>query len=85
MFGSTAEWERLAITREQVSEYDLPSSFEGHGVEAEAMPAETMRDTLRSAIARFVDEDAVAVIRNVEAEERADLLRLFEAANDEDG
>lgn len=84
VFGSTAEWERLAITREQVAEYGLPSSFEGHGVEAEAMPAETMRGILRSAIERFVDEDAVAVIRNVEAEERAGLRRLYQAANGED-
>jgi hypothetical protein len=86
-FGSGAEWERIAITPEQVAEYALPSSYGGHGVEAEAMPAETMRGLLRSAIERFVDADAVDVIRAVEEEERLGLRRLrnqFMLANTED-
>jgi hypothetical protein len=75
-FGSGAEWERVALTREQVAQYSLLSSYGGHGVEAEAMPAETMRGLLRSAIELFVDASAVAVIRAVEEEERLGLRRL---------
>jgi hypothetical protein len=76
-FGSVAEWERLAITPEQVAQYGLPSSYGGHGVEAEAMPADTMRGIVRASIERFVDEEAVAVVRTVEEEERAGLRRLM--------
>ena len=85
-FGSRPDWQRIAITEEQVTEYNLPTSYgEGHGVEAEAMPAEMMRGLVQAAIRRFVDADAVAVIRAVEEEERRGLLRLqMRHASDED-
>jgi hypothetical protein len=78
-FGSSAEWQRVAITPEQVDEYGLASSFEGHGVEAEAMAADDMRAIVRAAIEEYVDEAAVAVIRVAEHEEREGLRLLMEA------
>ncbi len=76
-FGSSPNWRRLAVTDEQVEEYDLPSSYEGHGVEAEAMPAEIMRAILQDAIDEYVDEAAVEVIRVAETDEREGLRRLM--------
>jgi hypothetical protein len=78
-FGSDAEWERLAITPEQVEEYALPLSYGGHGVEAEAMPAPIMRGLVRATIDQFVDAAAVEVIRVAEQDERDILRRLIDA------
>ena len=64
---------RIAITRDQIDEYDLPTKprkatdrRELHiteTVEAEAMPAHILRGLLRANIERFLPHDAVEVAR----------------------
>lgn len=76
--GASVEWERIAITADQVAEYNLPASYGGHGVEAEALDPETLRRLLTQAITRYVDEASVEVIRSAERAEREILERIVE-------
>jgi len=80
-FAPNAEihFERLLVTPEQISEWDLPTkpakktthakNFTGGTVEAEAVPARRTRNILRAAIERHLDMREVAVIREAEASE----------------
>ncbi len=76
--GAFVEWRRIAITAAQISEYALPSSYGGHGVEAEAMPADTLRALLTDAIEEYVDEASVEAIRAAEDSEREILREIVE-------
>jgi hypothetical protein len=79
---------RLGITIEQVSTFNLPTKPRkqedrrapevAYTVEAEAMPATTMRAMLRSAIEAMLPPRALEVTRIAEAEERAGLRRIAE-------
>lgn len=75
---------RLGITREQIALMGLPTKpakdrrggFEGDTVEAEAMPAGTMRQIVRDAIEAFVDPHEASVLQAAEASERNTLLQM---------
>ncbi len=76
---------RLAITPEQITEYDLPTKPRKASdkrclhitetVEAEAMPANILRDMLREKIESFLPSHALAVAQVAEASEREHLER----------
>ena len=78
---------RLAVTREQIHLMRLPTKppkdrrggFEGDTVEAEAIPAATMRELLAEAIEGFIDPHQMAVLMEAEASERELLMAM--AAN----
>jgi hypothetical protein len=74
--GVGVEWQRIAVTGEQIEQYGLPTSYGGHGVEAEAMDPDTLRDLLEQEITSYVDEDEIAVIREAERSERAILREI---------
>jgi hypothetical protein len=74
------EFERLAVTEEQIYEYDLPTrptkatdsrakNFTGDSVEVDAIPTSTLRDIVETAILSWIDPAALRITRMVEAEE----------------
>lgn len=79
-------FERLGITREQIEVYDLPTKPRKDGdkrspeveftVEAEAMPARTLRRLLRDRIEELLPARALEVARIAEQSERDGLLRF---------
>jgi hypothetical protein len=79
---------RLAITEEQISVYRLPTKPRKQGdrraphivdtVEAEAMPAHTLRRLLRERIEGFMPEGTLAAAKAAEESERAGLERIAE-------
>jgi hypothetical protein len=80
--------ERVAVDREQVRLFNLPTrptkrdgnrhatSFEGDSVEVDAMPPEILKDIVRFSIEAHMDRDRLRVLREAEASER-DVLRAF--------
>lgn len=72
---------RIAITEEQIREYDLPTKPRKAGerralhitetVEAEAMPARILRDILKKYIESFLPADALQVTKAAEDSERS--------------
>jgi hypothetical protein len=79
---------RLAITPDQIAEYDLPTKPRKEGdrralhveatVEAEAMPAGIMRALLRGEIEALLPPDALAVAKAAEQSEREQIERMAE-------
>lgn len=77
---------RIAINRDQIVEYDLPTKPRKSGdrrslhvaetVEAEAMPADIMRELLREKIESYLPPRALEVARVAEEDERASLLEM---------
>jgi len=82
----TLRFHRIAITREQIAELDLPTKPRKAGerrareveftVEAEAMPAHLMRELLRETVERFLPAGALEVVKVAEESERDGLRRL---------
>jgi hypothetical protein len=79
-------FERPAVTREQVADWNLPSrptkmsdtrakKFVGASVELDAIPARRLRELVRTCIERHVDKEQLAVLRAAEASERETLER----------
>jgi hypothetical protein len=74
------DFRRIAITPEQIEAYDLPTkprkasdrraSHVESTVEAEAMPAHTMRELLREEIEALLPDDALEVAKVAEQSER---------------
>jgi hypothetical protein len=71
-------WQRVAITPEQIEEYRLPASYGGHGVEAEAMDPDLLRGLLTDAIEEYADDEEMAVTLEAERSEREILRELVE-------
>jgi hypothetical protein len=79
------QFHRIAITPEQIAEYDLPTKPRKEGdrralhvketVEAEAMPAGILRQLLRITIEDFLPAGSLAVAKAAEESERAQLRR----------
>lgn len=77
---------RIAITERQIEQYDLPTKPRKTGdkraqhvtstVEAEAMPAKTMRKLLRDSVEAFLPDGALEIARVAEESERAGLRAL---------
>jgi hypothetical protein len=75
------EFRRLAVTRAQIAEYDLPTrptkgtdsratGFSGGSVEVDAIPPSALREIVRDAITRHIDADALRLLREAERSER---------------
>jgi hypothetical protein len=84
--GAEIHFERPALTREQVAEWNLPSrptkmtdsrakKFSGESVELDAIPANKLRNLVRDCIERHVDQEQLAVLRTAEESERETLGR----------
>jgi hypothetical protein len=86
--GFRLEFIRLAITPEQIAEYDLPTKprklserralHVEHTVEAEAMPAGILRRLLRERIESYLPEGSLEVAKAAEESEREHLRRWVE-------
>ena len=86
--------ERVAVTREQVELFKLPTrptkrdgnrhaaNFEGESVEVDAMPPNRLKALVQFAIERHMDNDRLHILRETEASERQQLnaFRLGGAA-----
>jgi len=81
------EFERLAVTPEQIVEYDLPTrptkasdtradKFEGESVEVDAIPASELRLIAQHAITQHIDLRALQLTQLAEDSERDILTRL---------
>ena len=81
------EFERLAVTPEQIDEYDLPTrptkqtdtraaNFEGESVEVDAMSSNVLRDLVRDASEYHVDDHALELTKVAERSEREILARM---------
>jgi len=83
-------FDRIAVTPEQIKEYNLPTrptkrngnphaqGFEGDSVEADALPPNILRNLVGAYITRHVDMDALRVVQVAEASERK-ALKMFAA------
>jgi hypothetical protein len=81
--------ERVALTEEQIAEYNLPTrptkregnmhakNFEGESVELDALPPRVLRDMVRSAIERHVTPEALEALRATEESEREVIKKLI--------
>jgi len=85
--GAAVEFERIAVTPEQIALYGLltrptkstdsrSAGFLGESVEVDAIPASTLRGIVRSAIEQHVDPEALRLTRLAEDSERDVLLRM---------
>ena len=79
-------FERPAVTREQVELWDLPArptkqkdprakKFVGSSVELDAIPARKLRELVRGCIERHVDQRQLEILKVAEASER-EFLRM---------
>jgi hypothetical protein len=82
-------FERPAVTRSQVEEWDLPTrptkqtdtrakKFNGTSVELDAIPADKLRQLVRECIERHVDQHQFEILKVAEESER-DLLKKWAA------
>jgi len=82
------DFRHVAVTDEQIDEFDLPTrptkrtdtrakNWEGGSVELDAIPVEDLRALVRDCIEEHVDQDQLAQLQTVEAEEREVLRRLM--------
>ena len=86
------EFKRIAVNEDQVAEYDLPTKPRKASdarrlditetVEAEAMPAATLRDLLRSSIEGLLPDGAVDDMEQADEEEREGIERMAELVVD---
>lgn len=82
------DFERIAITQDQIEGYDLPTKPRKPGdrralhieetVEAEAMPAHLMRNLLRTHIEALLPDGALDVVKVAEESEREHIERMAE-------
>jgi hypothetical protein len=86
-FKDAVVFERLAVTPEQISQFQLPTrptkqsdsraaKFSGESVEVDALPPTVLRRLVEDAIRRHIDERALGLTEMVEEQERRGLLRL---------
>ena len=83
---------RIAITTEQIDQYDLPTKPRKvsdlralhitETVEAEAMPANIMRGLLRDSVEAFLPEGALEVAKVAEESEQAHLVKWAQIMGD---
>lgn len=81
------EFDRLAVTPEQIEEYGLQTrptktsdsraaGFDGDSVEVDALPSPILRDLVREAIEFWIDDEALRLTRLAEESEREVLHRI---------
>lgn len=82
-FDVGVAFQRLAVTPEQIEEYELPTappkptdnrSFEGDTAQAEALPPDVLADILLDAIEEHFDMDVYAKALTQETSERKQLI-----------
>jgi len=87
--GDDAEihFERIAVTPEQIEEWNLPTrptkrdgntharDFDGDSVELDAIPAADLRELVRECIEQHIDQTQFKVLQQAEASERELLLQ----------
>ena len=88
--GAEIHFERPAVTREQVEEWNLPTRptkttdtrakkfANATSVELDAIPADKLRALVRECIERHVDQHQLSILRTAEASER-ELLKAWAA------
>jgi hypothetical protein len=79
-------FERIAVTEEQIEEYDLPTRptkqsthakrFRGESVDVDAMDTNVVRGLVRDAIESYIDPHALRMTRIAERSEREVLLEI---------
>jgi len=85
---NAVRFERLAVTEDQIERWDLPTrptkrtdtrarGFVGGSVEVDAIPASTLRELVRRAITKWIDQDALRLTRTAEESEREVLTRMI--------
>ncbi|GJN99123.1 hypothetical protein NJB1907f44_48980 [Mycobacterium marinum] len=84
--GIEFQFERIAVTPEQITEYSLPTrptkksthaaTFVGESVEVDAMPSAALREVVRKAIEFWIDPDQLHLTRVAERSEREVLQRI---------
>jgi hypothetical protein len=85
--GINFGFERIAVTPEQIRQYELPTrptkksdsraaAFDGDSVEVDALPSPVLRDLVRSAIERWIDPEALRINKITEDSEREVLHRI---------
>lgn len=83
---------KLAVTPEQIELWELPSrptkrsdsrakDFIGNSTELDAIPASTLKELVRTVIARHLDPERLAALRRTEALERSALYDLLDRFN----
>lgn len=96
-FAPEAEihFERVAVTVEQIKEYDLPTrptkksdsrakSFEGESVEVDAIPPTELRNLVRKYITSHIDHRSLRTLRMVEDMERDTLAGIINGLEGDD-
>jgi hypothetical protein len=91
-YGIELNFQRIAITEEQIEEYDLPTKPRKQSdpralhiqdtVEAEAMPAGILRQLVREQIEPLIPEGAIAAAKKIEEVEINRLLQLADELDD---
>src|SRR5262245_36941242 len=87
--GAEIHFERPAVTREQVQQWNLPSrptkmtdtrakKFTGTSVELDAIPAMKLRELVRNCIERHIDKKNYELLKITEASERELLTKWAE-------
>jgi hypothetical protein len=91
--GAEIHFERPAVTREQVTEWNLPTRptkmsdsrarkfNNATSVELDAIPASRLRELVRGCIERHVDQEQLAVLRAAEESERQTLGKWAKIVN----
>lgn len=81
---------RVALTVEQVEEYDLPTAppkssdsrsrnWDGDTCQAEAMPPDVLQDVVKEAVEDVIDQDAYQKVLDAEEDERGRIEEWLEA------
>jgi hypothetical protein len=78
-------FERIAVTRQQIQEFDLPTrptkregnthakDFDGESVEVDALPVDVLQQLVRDAIEQHINQRQLEITKIAEASERAAL------------
>jgi hypothetical protein len=85
--------ERIALTKEQIRQYRLPtrptkregnphaSNFEGRSVELDALPSRVLRQMVTDCIERHISPESLDTLRTAEASEREIIERFAEMSD----
>ena len=84
-FNVHPRFERVAVTEEQISSFDLPTrvtkksthskNFKGKSVEIDAMPMQALRDLVEEVITRHIDPEVLERTLEIEREEKETLAQ----------
>jgi len=85
-FNVHPHFERVAVTEEQISSFDLPTraskksthskNFKGKSVEIDSMPMQALRDLVKSVITRHIDPEVLEHTLEIEREEKETLAEF---------